>query len=96
MNPVTEITEQHMHYWVDYPSRLSVFTAPDDPPGCVPCKAIITLVNEGGRDFSVVRVPWKPDEIELVHMARGGTVWLSTWGGLPAHMIEVQEPWLKD
>jgi hypothetical protein len=32
------------------------------------------------------------DEIELAALAHGGTIWLSTWGGLPAHQLEVQAP----
>lgn len=95
MTPITEIEEGHLAYWADFDVRLCRFTAPDDPPGCIPCNAIVTTVNEEGRDFAVVRVPWKPNEVEVAHLAKGGTIWLSTWGGLPAHMIEVQEPWRK-
>lgn len=95
MNPVTELSNEHIEYWSGFPIKLGVFTASDDPPNCTPCNAIITLVNEDGRDLSVVRAPWKPNEVELVHLAKGGTIWLSTWGGLPAHMLEVQEPWPK-
>lgn len=40
----------------------------------------------------VVRVAWELDEIELARLAKGGTLWLSTWGGLPVHMLEVVEP----
>lgn len=59
-------------------------------PDCGDCVSIHTI-NEMGTEH-VVRVPWKPDEIELMHLAQGGTIWLSTWGGLPPHMLEVQEP----
>jgi hypothetical protein len=92
VNPITEITDQHLAYWSDHPSRLVTFTAPSDPPGCVPCNAIVTYVVEDGRGFDVVRVPWQPDAADVVELLAGGTIWLSTWGGLPAHMLEVQTP----
>lgn len=90
-----EITEAMLDYWrgVDPDARVVVFNAPeDDPPGCQPCPAVVTVTVEDGRPFAVVRVAWKPNEIELAQLAQGGTIWLSTWGGLPAHMLEVQQP----
>ena len=87
-----DLTDAHDAYWAAYDRRVVTFTAPEDPPGCEPCRAIVTHTVEDDRHFDVVRVPWKPDEIELAHLARGGTIWLSTWGGLPPHMLEVQEP----
>lgn len=87
MKPV-EPTEEHLAYWTDYEPLPRTFTAPDQLDDCAPCPAIVTMSN-GER---VVRVAWKPDEIELAHLAQGGTLWLSTWGGLPPHMLEVQEP----
>lgn len=52
------------------------------------------LAPQGPEDLgqSTVRVAWTPDEIELTHLARGGTIWLSTWGGLPVHSLQVQAP----
>jgi hypothetical protein len=40
----------------------------------------------------VIHVAYQLDEIEVAHLARGGTLWLTTYGGLPIHLIEVQEP----
>lgn len=40
----------------------------------------------------VVRVAWTLNEIDLMHLATGGTLWLSTWGGLPPHAIHVEPP----
>lgn len=88
MQLVTEYTQSQLNYWSDMPNKIIVFTAPEDPPDCIPCPGIVTQ-DDG---YPVVRVAWKPDEIELAHLARGGTIWLSTWGGLPAHQLEVQEP----
>lgn len=91
MIPTSAHTPEAMAYWADYHPRPAVFTAPDDPPGCEPCPALITD-SVDGDGLQVVRVAWKLDEIELAALARGGTIWLSCWGGLPPHMLEVQEP----
>lgn len=88
MEPIVEHTHDQWEYWSEFPRQKVVFTSPGDPPGCVPCPAIVTKTVDG----AVVRVAWKPNEIELAQLARGGTIWLSTWGGLPAHMLEVQPP----
>lgn len=93
MTPVVEFTDEHLDYWSEGDDmRIVIFTAPGDPPGCVPCPGIATRVIEDGHEFHVVRVAWKPDEVDLAHLAHGGTIWLSTWGGLPAHRLEVQAP----
>jgi hypothetical protein len=52
--------------------------------------ALVTV--DPDRGTHIIRVPFELDEIEVAHLARGGTLWLSTWGGLPIHMMEVQEP----
>lgn len=90
--PTSAHTPEAMAYWADHNPRPAVFTAPDDPPNCEPCPALITDSIDEGYSGPIVRVAWKPDEIELAHLARGGTIWLSCWGGLPAHMLEVQAP----
>lgn len=82
-------TDADRAYWVDYNPVGTVIGGPPDEPDCLPCPALITT-DEKGR--TIVRVPFELDEIEVMHLARGGTLWLSTWGGLPIHMIEVQEP----
>lgn len=92
MHPVTTYTEAQLDYWEGHDARIVIFTSPDDPPDCTPCPGIVTRVVEDGRTFDVVRVAWKPDELDVAHLARGGTIWLSTWGGLPPHMLEVQPP----
>lgn len=92
MRPVTEFTDAQRAYWAEHDVHVVVFTSPADPPGCIPCPGIVTRVVEDGRPFDVVRVAWQPNEVEVAHLARGGTIWLSTWGGLPAHMLEVQAP----
>lgn len=94
MEPVTDLTAELLAPWAEHYSdaRLAVFTSPADPPGCIPCPGVITRDVEDGRAFDVIRVAWKPNEIDLAHLAQGGTIWLSTWGGLPAHLLEVHPP----
>lgn len=83
------ITHADMAYWADLNPRPSLFTAPGEvEAGVEPCPGIIT---DGDQFGQVVRVAWVLDEIELAHLAQGGTLWLSTWGGLPMHMLEVAE-----
>lgn len=77
-----------LEYWADYSPIPATYAA--DDPDTVPCPAVHT--TDFTRDAVVVRVPWQLDEIELMHLAQGGTLWLSTWGGLPPHQLEVQEP----
>mgnify|MGYP007082280410 CR=1 FL=1 len=82
-----------MAYWQDLQPRAAVISGPGElDAGIEPCPALITSDNGPVPLGQVVRVPWTLDEIELVHLAKGGTLWLSTWGGLPIHMLEVQAP----
>lgn len=64
---------------------VRTFTAPSDPDNCTPCQAIVTS-SEGHH---VVRVPWVLTDDEVMQLMVTNTLWLSTWHGLPAHMIEV-------
>lgn len=94
MDIVREFTEDHLAYWSDFESRVAIFTAPNEQAvGIEPARGIITEPQDA-LDLGVqcVRVAWKPSEIDLAHLAQGGTLWLSCWGGLPPHMLEVQPP----
>lgn len=87
------ITDNDLGYWVDYDPKSTVIGGPPSEPDCIPCPAVVTRdVRDGREDQLIIRVPFQLDEIELMHLAQGGTLWLSTWGGLPIHMMEVQEP----
>lgn len=89
MKIVNDLDGHHLAYWADqFEAAPVTFAPPPGMPDCEACAAIVTD-DEGQR---VVRVAWKPNEIDLAHLARGGTLWLSTWGGLPPHMLEVQPP----
>lgn len=83
------ITERDMYYWGPLAPRFVMMTGPGEvESGIEPCPAIATT-DEGS---TVVRVAWELDELELAHLARGGTLWVSTWGGLPVHSLHVQPP----
>lgn len=84
-----ETTDADLGYWADYDPKPTVIGGPPSEPDCIPCPALITHDPERNGQM-IVRVPFELDEIELAHLAQGGTLWLSTWGGLPIHMIEVQ------
>jgi hypothetical protein len=88
-----DIVPADLDYWSAV-HPLPVTYAADDPT-FDPCPALRTLDSEidGKRSgATVVRVPWTLEPEEVEHLAAGGTLWLSTWGGLPPHMLEVQAP----
>lgn len=88
MEIVNELEAHHLAYWADqYEAAPLVMKAPPGMDDCSDCTAVATSVDGN----VVIRVAWKPNEIELAQLAQGGTIWLSTWGGLPPHMLEVQE-----
>lgn len=81
-----EITDADLAYWGDRVQHVSRFTGPGEVErGIEPCPAIVLDLNE-------VAVAWTLDEIEMVHLAKGGTLWLTTLGGLPVHGLFVSEP----
>lgn len=94
MDIVREFDDAHRAYWADFTFVERTFTAPEETDaGIEPANAIVTApVDERDLGLAVVRVAWKPNEIDVAHLAQGGTIWLSCWGGLPPHQIEVQGP----
>lgn len=90
MQIVNDLQPEHLEYWQSAcpDARRIVMNKPPDLDNCEDCGAIATHTEDG----LVIRVAWKPDEVELAQLAKGGTIWLSTWGGLPPHMLEVQPP----
>jgi hypothetical protein len=72
-------------------TRVATFTGEGDPDPAIethPVQAIITpnVARDGG---TMVHVAWMPDEIDLARLANGGTLWLTCWGGLPPHNLQV-------
>lgn len=90
MNPV-EPSPAQLAFWAEVDPHGVTIGGPAEGPDVVPCPAVVTF-PEGRGAPPVLRVAWRLDEIELAQLARGGTLWLSTWGGLPIHQIEVQPP----
>ena len=90
---VVRVEPQHLTYWQEFYPVAMEFTAPSDPEGCEPCQALVTSQIENDLEYRVIRVPWKLSDEDIQKLKNGGTLWLSTWGGLPAHMLEVQDGW---
>ena len=86
------ITQDDLNQWAHLDPRPVTYAADDET--FAPCPAIVTDDDEPGSGNvgggAVVRVPWTLNEIELAQLANGGTLWLSTWGGLPPHYLEVK------
>lgn len=89
MNP-RAATEAEIAWWDEHcqcaAHQQLVIGGPEEGPDIIPCPAI------AGIGCPAVHVPYQLDEIELAHLAQGGTLWLSTWGGLPIHRLEVKAP----
>lgn len=71
--------------------REFTFTGPGEIEADVqPCQGLVTDDPDVGDFGCVVRVPWTLNDTERAQVAAGGTIWLSTWGGLPIHHLTVQ------
>jgi hypothetical protein len=91
---VNDLEPGHLDWWAGYDSTVATFTAPGErEAGIEPAVGVVTQPR-GPADLGVpcVRVAWRPSEADVAHLAGGGVIWLSTWGGLPPHMLEVQPP----
>jgi hypothetical protein len=85
MNP-RQITQADIEHWADRHPQAASFTAPGEiEEGIEPCPALVL-------DGDEIAVPWVLDEIEMMHLVKGGTLWLITRGSLPVHGFYVQEP----
>lgn len=51
-----------------------------------PAEALLERVPVTGDQL---HIPWQPDELDIARLAHGGTVWLTVFGGLPPHRIDV-------
>lgn len=63
--------------------RIVIIGGPEEGDGVIPCP---TLVCD---DPPMFHVALKLDEIELATLAQGGTLWFTTWGGLPIHRLDI-------
>lgn len=93
MKPRRADTPADLAYWAELNPVPTTFGAPEGMDDSVaPCPALITESSDASFPGHVVRVAWTLDEIELAQLARGGTLWLSTFGALVPHFLEVQPP----
>lgn len=79
-------TDAEVAYWTERDEgeqRPAVIGGPEEAPDVIPCPALVC------REKAMVHVAFDLDEIEVAHLANGGTLWLTTWGGLPIHLVEV-------
>jgi hypothetical protein len=84
-----DLTQTDLDYYRDLNPRPVIYEA--DNEHVDPVQAIVTEVDDAGFARQV-RVPWVLDEIDLVNLAKGGTLWLTCLGELPAHYLHVQPP----
>jgi hypothetical protein len=85
------ITDRDLAYWRDLQPRAATFTGPGEIEANIqPAPGIITQSDAPGLDVEVCRVPFTIDEIDMAHLAHGGTIWVSFFGGCPIHQVEVQ------
>lgn len=85
MNP-RPITQADLDHWAERRPVRTTFTAPGEvEQGIEPCDALVLTGSE-------VAVPWVLDEIEMMHLVKGGTLWLITQNSLPVHGFYVQAP----
>lgn len=79
-------TDEEVEFWsIRYgtTARRAEISGPGEMPEVLPCPAIV--MPEPGA----IAVCWELNEIELAQLAQGGKLWLTTWGGLPIHSLEV-------
>jgi hypothetical protein len=96
MNP-RAATEAEIAYWTEHDGgdqMPTVIGGPKEAPDVIPCPALVSTVfvpaDDGSMSsYPIVHVAFQLDEVEVAHLAHGGTLWLSTWGGLPIHLVEV-------
>lgn len=65
-----------------------VIGGPEEGPEVIPCPTLVG-VDEQFAGARVFHVPYVLDEIEVAALAHGGTLWLTTYGGLPIHRVEI-------
>lgn len=94
MDHIVVLDDTHLAYWAEFDTAVARFTAPDEQlVGIEPATGVVTQPRDPA-DLGVpcVRTAWKPSAEDVEHLANGGVIWLSTWGGLPPVMVEVQAP----
>lgn len=81
-----EASDNEVQYWVERDcskQERHVIGGPQEAPDVIPCPALVA------PSVGQVHVAYQLNEIEVAALAQGGTLWLTTWGGLPIHLVEV-------
>lgn len=83
------VTHHDLNYWQQqgFLAQPAKFVG----SGEVDAESCETVLTSKGN-AQIVRVPWTLSQLELGQLLNGGTLWLSIWGGLPAHAISIQPP----
>jgi hypothetical protein len=84
-----DITDADVEYYARLNPRMMVFAADNETVS--PVQALRTKDEADGFPVAI-RVAWTLTEIDLMHLAKGGTLWLTCMGSLPAHHLHVQAP----
>lgn len=97
MQGIVVLDDTHLAYWSDRETHIARFTAPrEQAHGIEPATGIVTKPTQASDlGLSTVRVAWKPSPEDIAELQAGGVIWLSMWGGLMMHQLEVQ-PALTD
>lgn len=84
------VTDELQAFWPPEMEPATVMYGPphSGPEGCEQVMTVQTVTDQG----LVVRVPWSVTAEDIAKLRDGAVIWLSTWGGLPAHMLEVGGP----
>lgn len=80
-------TDAEAEFWTErdgQPVKPYVLGGPEEGDDVIPCPTLIA-VDAPSR----CHVAYQLNELELAALAQGGTLWLTTWGMLPVHLIEV-------
>lgn len=85
-----EATDAQVAAWADanggiVPIRRTI-GGPAEGPDVIPCPALVTVDIAAG--VPIFHVGYQLDENELATLNAGGTLWMTTWGGLPIHRLD--------
>lgn len=84
--PVTDAMLERYHSPTERAVRRTFKDSPDMETD--PCEAVVHR-DPGDGITAIVTVPWELTAEEAEALIGGGTIMLSTWGGLPPHRLDV-------
>jgi hypothetical protein len=70
-----------------------IFTAPPGQAEEVnPLQVLITTAKIGDKEIPCIEIPWKPNEVEMMDLVNGGTIWLTIWATHLSPMAMAVQP----